>query len=72
MRVFANWVLRRIFGPERYKVREEWRKLHAEVLKDLHSSPAIARVMKSRRMRWTRHVVRLGRERRVQDFGGKT
>jgi hypothetical protein len=28
LRVFENRVLRRIFGPERDEVTEEWRKLH--------------------------------------------
>jgi hypothetical protein len=32
LRVFENGVLRRIFGPERDEVTEEWRKLHNEEL----------------------------------------
>jgi hypothetical protein len=28
LRVFENRVLRRIFGPERDEVTEEWRRLH--------------------------------------------
>jgi hypothetical protein len=31
-RVFENWVLRKIFGPKRDEVTEEWRKLHKEEL----------------------------------------
>jgi hypothetical protein len=34
-------VLRRIFGPKRYEVTGEWRKLHNEELQDLYSSPSI-------------------------------
>ena len=30
---------------------------------DLHSSPNIVRVIKSRRMRWAGHVARMGEER---------
>jgi hypothetical protein len=30
--VFENRVLRRIFGPKRYEVTGEWRKLHSEEL----------------------------------------
>jgi len=35
LRVFENMVLRRIFGPRRDKVTEEWRRLHNEDLNDL-------------------------------------
>jgi hypothetical protein len=34
-----------------------WRKLHNDELHSLYSSPNIVRVIKSRRMRWTGHVV---------------
>jgi hypothetical protein len=39
-------VLRRIFGPKRDEVTEEWRKLHNEELRDLYSSPSIIRMIK--------------------------
>jgi hypothetical protein len=60
MVVFKNRVLRRIFGPKRNEMTGEWRKLHNEELHDLYSSPSIIRIMKAR-MRWTRHVARMGR-----------
>jgi hypothetical protein len=44
LRVFENRVLRRIFGPKRDEVTEEWRKLHNEELRDLYSSPSIIRL----------------------------
>jgi hypothetical protein len=42
-----------------------WRKLHNEELHNLHSSPSIIRIIKSRRMRWAGHVARMGEERNV-------
>ena len=51
MRVFENKVLRTVFGPKRYEVTGEWRKLHKEELSDLYSLPNIVRLVKSRRMR---------------------
>ena len=60
LRVFENMVLRRIFGPRRDEVTVEQRRLHNEELNDLYSSPNIVRIIKSRRMRWAGHVVRMG------------
>jgi len=51
LRVFENWVLRRLFGPKRDEVTGELRKLHNEKLNDLYSSPNNVRMIKSRRMR---------------------
>jgi hypothetical protein len=58
-------VSRRIFGPKRNEVTGEWRNLHNEELHDLYSSPTIAPVIKSTRMRWTGHVARVGEWRGV-------
>jgi hypothetical protein len=58
LRVFENRVLRRIFGPKRED--GSCRKLHNDELHNLHSSPNIVRIIKSRRMRWAGHVARMG------------
>jgi len=55
--VYEKRVLRMILGPKRSEVAGEWRRVHNEELNDLYSSPNIIWVAKSRRMRWTRHVV---------------
>jgi hypothetical protein len=60
LRVFENRVLRRIFGPKRNEVTEEWRKLYNEELNDLYCSPNIVWVIKSRTMRWAGHVAGMG------------
>jgi hypothetical protein len=58
--VFENRVLRRIFGPRRDEVTEDWRKLHNEELHNLYSSPNIIRMIKPRWMRWAGHVALMG------------
>jgi hypothetical protein len=61
LREFYNRVLSKIHGPQRYEVTSECRRLHNEELNDLHSSPSIFRVIKSGRIKWARHVARMGR-----------
>ena len=60
LRVLENRVLRKIFGPMRGEVTEDWRKCHNEELRDLYSSPNIFRIIKSRRIGWAGHVARMG------------
>jgi hypothetical protein len=72
--VSENGVLRRIFGPNRDEVTEEWRKLHNEELNDVCSSPntSIIRVIRLRRMGWAGHVARIGERRGgYRVLGGK-
>jgi hypothetical protein len=59
LRVFENRVLSRIFGLKRDEATGGWRKLHNEELHNLHFSPSIIRMIKSRRMRWARYVARM-------------
>jgi hypothetical protein len=69
---FENRVLRRVFGPKRDEVTEEWRKLHNEELNVLYSSPNIVWVVKSRDEVGGAFSAYGGEERRVQDFGEET
>jgi hypothetical protein len=58
-------VLRRIFGPRRDEVTGGWRKLHNVELHDLCSSSSVIRMIESRRLRWARHLQRIGEKRRA-------
>jgi hypothetical protein len=65
LRLSENRVLRRIFGPKRDEVMEEWGKLHNGELHNLYSSPDIIRQIKSRRMRRVGHVACMGEGRNL-------
>jgi hypothetical protein len=56
LRVYVNWVPRRIFGSKRNEMTGGWRKLRNEELHSLYSSPSIIRMTKSRRMRQAGHA----------------
>jgi hypothetical protein len=53
--VFENKVLRRICGPKRDEIIGDWKNFRNE-LHNLYLSPNIVTMMKSRKVRWTRHV----------------
>jgi ribosomal protein L10 len=65
LRVFKNRVLRRIFELKRDELTGDSRKMHNEELHNLHCSPNITRMSKPRRMKWARHVARMGEKRNV-------
>jgi hypothetical protein len=71
LRVFENRVLRRIFGPKKDEVTGGWRRLYSEELRDLYSSLSIIRMIKSRRMRWAGHVVRMGKRNAYRFLVGR-
>jgi len=70
LRMLENRLLRKIFGPKRDKVTEDWRELHTNELQDMCSTHNIIQVIKSRTS-WTRLVAHM--EQRVHTgFGGET
>jgi hypothetical protein len=49
-----------------------WKKLHDEELHNLYSLSSIIKMMKSRRMRWAKHMARIGENRNAYEiFVGK-
>lgn len=49
-----------IFGLKRKEVTGEWRELNSEGLHIFYALPGAVRVIKSRRIRWARHVADMG------------
>jgi hypothetical protein len=68
LRVFENRVLRRIFGTKREELARGWRRLHNEELHNTYSLRNIIRVIKSRRMRRTAYVARMGEARNAYNI----
>ena len=60
LKVFEDKVLRKIFRPRRNEVTGKWTRLSNEEVCELYSSPNTIRVTKSRKMRLTEHVGRVG------------
>jgi hypothetical protein len=54
-------VLGRISESKREEVAGGWRRLDNEELCNLYATPNIIRVIKSRRMRWAKHVACIGK-----------
>jgi hypothetical protein len=74
-RVSKEVVLRRTFGSKRDEVTGSWRKWSNEEIHNLHSSPSIIRMIKSRRIRWAGHTTQIGgncRKTRRNDITWKT
>jgi uncharacterized FlgJ-related protein len=49
------------FGRKRLNVREDWRKVHNVELRELYCTTNINWIKKSRRIRWTTYVARMGK-----------
>ena len=65
LRVSENRELRKTFWPMWDEVIKKWRKLYNEELNDFYFLRGVFRMIKSRRMRLTGHVARMGERRGV-------
>jgi hypothetical protein len=71
LRVFRNRLLRKIFGPKRYAVTKECRKLRNEELNELYSPNFFSRD-KIEKNEMGGACSACGEERRLHSFGGET
>jgi hypothetical protein len=57
LKVFENWVLRRIFGPKRKEATGGWRKLNdKKFITCKLQKPSVISITKSRRIIWAAHL----------------
>jgi hypothetical protein len=63
LRIFANRLPRKIFGPRRDEVTGRWWRLHNEELYEMYFLPNNIRVTKSRRVKWTGDIAHMGNRR---------
>jgi hypothetical protein len=70
LKMFESRVLRKAFKLKRDKVMGERRRLQNKEPSALYSSPNIIQVIKSRKMRWARHVARRGEEMCIHGSDG--
>jgi hypothetical protein len=61
-------MLKRMFGPKGEKMAGGWRILLTEELHNLNVPPHVNGVIKSRRIRWTGNVARIGEMRKVYNI----
>jgi Reverse transcriptase (RNA-dependent DNA polymerase) len=59
LEVFERKVLRRIYGPTRDAMTGEWRARYNQELYQIFKDPIITNVIRSQRLRWTGHVLRM-------------
>jgi hypothetical protein len=77
LQVFGNYVLRKIFGPKKDDVREHFRTLHDQELRDFYRSSIIVKVVTCRKLCRSAYKIFVGRlleksTRKIEkDIGGE-
>jgi len=61
-------MLRKISALKEEEKTGDWRKLHNKELHDLDFPPDFIWLIKRRRMKWVRHVARMGRREIYAEF----
>lgn len=64
MRTFKNRVKRTVLAARREEALAGWTKLHHEELHYCYLPPNMIKVIKWRRIRWVRHVTRMGENKK--------
>jgi hypothetical protein len=62
LRVLESRVLKKVFGPKWEELTGGWRTLYNEELLDSYSSQNIIKLIKQTKVRWLRHVTRMGKK----------
>ena len=72
LRFSENRMLRNMFRPDRDEVNRERKRLYNKEIYNLHSSPYVIWVTKSRRMRRVEHIAHMGDGRCANGFWRKS
>jgi hypothetical protein len=72
LRVFEHSVLRKMFGPMKYRVTKEWKRLHKEELYDLYSCKYYSDDQIKKNKMGGACETYGGHARCIQNFGGET
>jgi hypothetical protein len=59
LEVFKRKVLRKIYGPKRDEISNEWRTRYNSELQELYQEPNITSFIRGQRLRWIGHVQRM-------------
>lgn len=56
VKIFKNWVPRKLFGCKRNEQMSEWRTLHNEELHSIYTASNPIRFIEVKKLRWVKHA----------------